>query len=89
MDADEAAGSESASDSGQKSRSFDRAISHKAFQFGADSGVTAEFIVKQAAFQLAGTTEALDPIFTGLQTALNPQVFSEQVRALRAQDLPE
>ena len=38
---------------------------------------------------MAGTTEALDPIFTGLQTALNPQVFSEQVRALRAQDLPD
>ena len=47
----------SESDSGaerlQNQRSFERAISHKAFQFGADSGVTAEFIVKQASYQLA------------------------------------
>ena len=34
------------------SQKFKRVISQKAFQFGADSGITGEFIVRQASIQL-------------------------------------
>lgn len=62
--------------------SFQRVISHKAFQFGVDSGVTAEFIVKQAAMSMAPFLADLDIVFSALQSVILPQVFQGRVPPL-------
>ncbi|CDW76407.1 pyrroline-5-carboxylate reductase [Stylonychia lemnae] len=51
-------------------QSFKKILSQKAFQFGAESGVTAEFIVKQASFQLAQKLDDLFMMFDTFQEAL-------------------
>eukprot|EP00347_Sterkiella_histriomuscorum_P012858 403366953 len=51
-------------------QTFKRILSQKAFQFGAESGVTAEFIVKQTSFQLAQRLDDLFSIFDTFQEVL-------------------
>lgn len=52
------------------SSKFERILSAKAFQFGADLGITAEFIVKQATTHLAMKLDDLFQMFDAFQEAL-------------------
>ena len=51
-----------------------RIISQKAFQFGAESGVSAEFILSQAAEQMARSTHDISNMIATTQHCLSPQI---------------
>ena len=51
-----------------------RIISQKAFQFGAESGVSAEFILGQAAEQMAGGTREITEVVVAVEGCLSPQI---------------
>ncbi len=66
----------------QSKANLQRIVSQKAFQFGADSGVTAEFIMRQASQQMIKIVDDLTTIITTLQYTLNPSVLNESIKPL-------
>ena len=57
-------------------------MSQKAFQFGADSGITGEFIVRQAATQLFQDINDINSLVTTMQYTMSPQILSGSVKPL-------
>jgi hypothetical protein len=66
----------------QSQQRFKRVMSQKAFQFGADSGITGEFIVRQAATQLFQDISDINSLVTTMQYTMSPQILSGSVKPL-------